>query len=127
MGSILGPLFYTLFTNELTKVVHEHHHQVDDEAAGYWPRYNLDCKTCGNVCCYADDTTYSCSDTDPQALSEQLTAKYKLLSEFLVNVQNVPKYPYFCLIWQLLKFTDILARFGCFLVTERSDQIDSFS
>ena len=84
-GSILGPLFYTLFTNELPEVIHEHHHQVDDGAAGHWPRYNLDCKTCGNVCCYADDTTYSCSDTDPQALSEQLTAKYKLLSEFLVS------------------------------------------
>ena len=34
---------------------------------------------------YADDTTYSCSDTDPQTLSEKLTAKYKLLSEFLIS------------------------------------------
>ena len=84
-GSILGPLFYTLFTNELPEVVHDHHHQADDVAGEHWPRYNMKCATCGNVCCYADDTTYSCSDTDPQALSEKLTAKYKLLSEFLVN------------------------------------------
>ena len=84
-GSILGPLFYTLFTNELPEVVHDHHHQADDAADEHWPRYNMNCSTCGNVCCYADDTTYSCSDTDPQALSETVTAKYKLLSEFLVN------------------------------------------
>ena len=71
-GSILGPMFYTLFTNELPEVVHDH---PGDGSAGYWPKYNMNCTDCGNVCCYADDTTYSCSDTDPQTLSEKLTAK----------------------------------------------------
>ena len=49
------------------------------------------------------------------------------IAQYRENVQNVPKYPYFCLIWQLLKITDISACFGCFLGTERSDQADSFS
>ena len=43
------------------------------------------------------------------------------------NVQNVPEYLYFWLIWLLLKITDILAHFGRFLGTELSDQTDSFS
>ena len=48
-------------------------------------------------------------------------------AQYRENVQNLPKYPYFCLIWQLLKITYILARFGRFLCTERSNQINSFS
>ena len=43
-----------------------------------------------------------------------------------LNLQNVPKYSYFCLIWQLLKNTNILARFGGFLGTKQFDQADSF-
>ena len=37
-GSILGPMFYTLFTNELPEVVHEH---AGDDGAGDWPKYNI--------------------------------------------------------------------------------------
>ena len=72
-GSILGPVFYTLFTNELPEVVHNH--DQDDHHAGTvsWPPYNLSCKSCGNICCFADDTTYSCSSTDPALLSEKLS------------------------------------------------------
>ena len=40
-GSILGPLFYTLFTNELPEVVHDYHHQADDVADEHWPRCNM--------------------------------------------------------------------------------------
>ena len=76
-----GLFFYTLFTNELPEVIHDHA-EVHQEG---WPNFNLSCKTCGDVCCYADDTTYSCSDSDPSNLSEKLTAKYKLMSEFLVS------------------------------------------
>ena len=57
-GSILGPLFYTLFTNELPEVVHQHDPQQVPEC---WPSYNLSCKSCGTICCYADDTTFSYS------------------------------------------------------------------
>ena len=43
------------------------------------------CKSCGSLTCYADDTSYSCSSKDPDILTEKLTAKYKVMSEFLVN------------------------------------------
>ena len=35
--------------------------------------------------CYADDTSYSCSGTDPALMSENLTSKYKVMSDFLVS------------------------------------------
>ena len=83
-GSILGPIFYTIFTNELPEVVHDHD-QDDHQVSEAWPPYNLSCKSCGNICCFADDTTYSCSDTSPDSLSEKLSSKFLMISDFLVS------------------------------------------
>jgi hypothetical protein len=49
--------------------------------------YSMGCKSCGTVACYADDTTYSCSDADPGRLSEKLSSQYKVVSDFLVSNQ----------------------------------------
>ena len=92
-GSILGPILYILFTNELPDTVQDHHvqdgavevHQqqrVEEEDA---PPYTMSCTVCGSVCCYADDTTYSCSSKDPEELSRKLSSKYMVVSEYMVN------------------------------------------
>jgi hypothetical protein len=81
-GSILGPLLYTLFTNELPEVVHDHQSRLDDNQ---WPGFNMSCSGCGTLSCYADDTTYSCSDSDPAALSQKLSAKFTVISDFMVS------------------------------------------
>ena len=87
-GSILGPLLYTLFTNELPETVHDHsdlNPVVQDESS--WPRYSMGCEKCGTVACYADDTTYSCADSDPVRLTEKLSSKYMAMSDFLISNQ----------------------------------------
>ena len=50
-----------------------------------WPKYTMLCKTCGSIGCYADDTTYSCSGSDLVELSDQLSSKYNVMSDFLIS------------------------------------------
>ena len=80
-GSILGPIFNTIFTNELPQVVHEASCPLThaEEAA----LFTIQCQECGGVCCYVDDSTYTVSGSDPVELSEKLSHKYSVLADFL--------------------------------------------
>ena len=85
-GSILGPLLYTIFTNELPEVVHADCLEDDvGEQVETCLRFTISCTACGSVGCYADDTTYSCSGPDLVQLSEQLSTKFNTMSTFLTN------------------------------------------
>ena len=74
-GSILGPLLYILFTNEIPDLVHDH------------PVSFLDplpyCSACGATICYVDDSTYSYADKEPAQLSQKLNKQYERVSGFM--------------------------------------------
>ena len=74
-GSILGPLLYVIFTNELPEILHTH--------ASAGNIFNTGCHLCGTVCCYADDSTLSIFCENPQDLGRAVSDKYKLVSEFM--------------------------------------------
>ena len=79
-GSILGPLFYTLFTNELPEVIHDNSLQPDQ-----FPPYQISAPACCSICCYADDTTLTATESDHAALTDKLSAKYEIVSDFMLN------------------------------------------
>ena len=81
-GSILGPLFYIIFTNELPESIY----RCDKHGAPESPQslFSLDCSSCGSICCFADDSTFSLVSSDPEELSNSLSEKFAAISEFLV-------------------------------------------
>ena len=80
-GPILGPIFYTIFTNELQQVVHEASCPVSDIEGS--DLFTIQCLECGGLCCYADDSTYTAVGSDAKELSDKLTNKYSVLANFL--------------------------------------------
>ena len=77
-GSILGPLLYICFTNDLPEVVHDHLSTNNT-------LYNTHCKSCGGICCFADDSTYSKSDKDPEVVQTAIEDKYKQISSYMAK------------------------------------------
>ena len=77
-GSILGPLFYVIFTNELPELVH--HHPPSSEQV-----YNMSCRPCGTLCCYADDSSFSSSSSCLDTIETQLKSNYDEVAAYMNN------------------------------------------
>ena len=81
-GSILGPVFYTIFTSELPEVVHEADCPLRGDTGSI---FSMQCQDCGGLCCYADNSTYTVIGNTPQQLTETLSKKYNVLADFLTD------------------------------------------
>ena len=74
-GSILGPLLYIMFTNEIPDLAHNH-------AVSY--QHSQPCRsTCGSTVCYVDDGTYSVGHADASILSQKLSAQYSKIADYM--------------------------------------------
>ena len=85
-GSILGPVFYTIFTNELPQVVYEEDCPMRRIAGGsIFCIQCQECGACGGMCCYADDSTYTVTGKNAEELTDKLTNKYNVVADFLTD------------------------------------------
>ena len=78
-GSILGPLCYILFTNDLPETILETSSHV------HWTHLTTHCPECGGLCCFADDSTYSVSSYEQETLEQKLNEKYRVMADYLGN------------------------------------------
>ena len=78
-GSILGPLLYIIFTNELPEVLYNH--RVNQGV------YSMHCDCCGSLCCYADDSTFAVSSSNLDIIENQVSEKYNKIAEFMCSNQ----------------------------------------
>ena len=75
----MGPLLYTLYTNELPNIIKsfsdcENEEESQDKSNKH-----------DHICCYADDTTMTTVSTDHISLSEKLSRNYEKVSNFMVE------------------------------------------
>ena len=82
-GSVLGPSLYTLFTCDFPEVVHQANCPQNIENNIVTNRTM--CEECGGLVCFADDSTYTTTAKNERELSEKLTEKFQVMSEYLTE------------------------------------------
>ena len=77
-GSILGPLYYCIFTNDFPESIH---HQ--DCPCKTVDNFSMECRECGSTVVYADDSTFTVTGSDPDLLSSKLSEKFTVMADYL--------------------------------------------
>ena len=89
-GSILGPTMYILYINEMGEIPNDYQNCINQSHRQNEKLFNSDCKNCGTIFGYADDSTYFCTSKSRETNLENITKNLDKIKEFLdANKLNI--------------------------------------
>ena len=81
-GSVLGPMLYAIYLNELPSIMKEHYNcQHETHVTEYL--FGENCPQCGNIICYADDATLIFASNSRTENQRKLVQGQNIISNFL--------------------------------------------
>ena len=82
-GSVLGPIMYILYINELGEIPRSERNCMNEVHYNSNNLFNTDCKDCGTILSYADDTTYVSTSKSRETNQRNITENLYKIQLFL--------------------------------------------
>ena len=86
-GSILGPVMYTIYTNELPETTKNHRTCLNQSHQSRSKLFGEECKKCGMMTCYADDSTFVTAQKTRPENQVKIIEKLETISDFMTSNQ----------------------------------------
>ena len=84
-GSVLGPLMYTLYTNEMPNTIKDQENCPSTNHDEHSELFGSNCQNCGEMICFADDASVLSASSSRNVNQQKLSKHLKTVNDFLTD------------------------------------------